>query len=349
MKVLHSWLQQYLDAPVSPEAVAAAFDDLGTPIEEETRLGEGLTGIEVVQVLDLRPHPKADKIQLVDVDRGDGEPLQICCGASNMAIGDKLPLATLGTVMPGGLSIERRKLRGEWSNGMLCSAREMGLGDDHGGILILDPSLALGTPLAEALGIEPDILWELEINPNRPDAMSVVGLARDVAAKVGVGFVPPTPAAAVTEDGVEPVAWGASGGGGTSSAVGPDGTDITVHIADPAGCGRFVARVLTGVDPSATTPQWMQRRLTALGMRPISAMVDISNYVMLEMGQPNHPYDLAKVAERTLGVRRARDGESMVTLDDVSRTFTTDDLLIVDGADRAVGIAGIMGGADCEI
>ncbi len=349
MKVLHSWLQQYLDSPVSPEAVAAAFDDLGTPIEEETRLGEGLTGIEVVQVLDLRPHPNADKIQLVDVDRGDGEPLQICCGASNMAIGDKLPLATLGTVMPGGLSIERRKLRGEWSNGMLCSAREMGLGDDHGGILILDPSLALGTPLAEALGIEPDILWELEINPNRPDAMSVVGLARDVAAKVGVGFVPPTPAAAVTEDGVEPVAWGASGGGGTSSAVGPDGTDITVHIADPAGCGRFVARVLTGVDPSATTPQWMQRRLTALGMRPISAMVDISNYVMLEMGQPNHPYDMAKVAERTLGVRRARDGESMVTLDDVSRTFTTDDLLIVDGADRAVGIAGIMGGADCEI
>ena len=167
MKVLHSWLQQYLDSPVSPEAVAAAFDDLGTPIEEETRLGEGLTGIEVVQVLDLRPHPNADKIQLVDVDRGDGEPLQICCGASNMAIGDKLPLATLGTVMPGGLSIERRKLRGEWSNGMLCSAREMGLGDDHGGILILDPSLALGTPLAEALGIEPDILWELEINPNR--------------------------------------------------------------------------------------------------------------------------------------------------------------------------------------
>lgn len=122
-----------------------------------------------------------------------------------------------------------------------------------------------------------------------------------------------------------------------------------MEIVDPVGCGRFVARVLTGVDPSATTPQWMQRRLTALGMRPISAMVDISNYVMLEMGQPNHPYDLAKVAEHTLGVRRARDGESMVTLDDVSRSFTTDDLLIVDGADRAVGIAGIMGGADCEI
>ncbi|MCB0987026.1 MAG: phenylalanine--tRNA ligase subunit beta [Acidimicrobiales bacterium] len=349
MKVLHSWLQQYLDAPVSPESVAAAFDDLGTPVEEETRLGEGLAGIEVVQVLALRPHPNADKIQLVDVDRGDGEALQICCGASNMAVGDKLPLATLGTVMPGGMSIERRKLRGEWSNGMLCSAREMGLGDDHGGILILDSSLALGMPVTEALGIEPDVLWELEINPNRPDAMSVVGLARDVAAKVGVGFVPPASPSAIAVDGADPVAWGASGGGGRNSASRSDGSDIAVEIVDPVGCGRFVARVLTGVDPSATTPQWMQRRLTALGMRPISAMVDISNYVMLEMGQPNHPYDLAKVAEHTLGVRRARDGESMVTLDDVSRSFTTDDLLIVDGADRAVGIAGIMGGADCEI
>lgn len=346
MKVLHSWLQELLDAPVDPEAIAAAFDDLGTPVEEETRIGEGLEGIEVVRVLDLKPHPNADKIQLVDVDRGDGEPLQICCGAFNMAVGDLVPLATLGTVMPGGMKIEKRKLRGEWSNGMLCSARELGISDDHGGILVLAGEPPLGTPITEALGIEPDVLWELEVNPNRPDAMNVLGLARDVAPKVGVRFVPPAPPASVPAG--EPVGWGVAGGGGAATADTPAGA-FGVEIVDPVGCGRFLARVLRGVDPSATSPDWMQQRLAQLGMRSISAMVDISNYVMLELGQPNHPYDLDKVAGATLRVRRALDGEAITTLDDVDRTLTADDLLICDGADRPVGIAGIMGGADCEI
>ena len=348
MKVLQSWLHEFLDAPVAPEAIAAAFDDLGTPVEEETRLGEGLDGIEVVQVLDLRPHPNADKIQLVDVDRGDGEALQICCGAFNMAVGDLVPLATLGTVMPGGMKIERRKLRGEWSNGMLCSAKELGLNDDHAGIYVLDPALTLGTPLVDALGIEPDVLWELEVNPNRPDAMSVMGLARDVAAKVGVGFVPPVPPSPI-EVAAVPVHWGEEGAGGPATETLAFGTVVTVDLADPQGCGRFVARVLRGLDATATSPDWMQQRLTELGMRPISALVDISNYVMLELGQPNHPYDLAKVAGSTLRVRRATDGEQLVTLDEVTRTFGPDDLLICDGDDRPVGIAGIMGGADCEI
>jgi phenylalanyl-tRNA synthetase beta chain len=346
MKVLHSWLQEFLDAPVAPDDVALAFDDLGTPVEEETRLGDGLDGIEVVRVLALNPHPNADKIQLVEVDRGDGEALQICCGAFNMAVGDLVPLATLGTVMPGGMKIERRKLRGEWSNGMLCSGKELGLGDDHSGIMILPADLALGTPITDALGIVPDVLWELEINPNRPDAMSVVGLARDLAAKVGVGFSLPTPPTAAPPG--APVSWASSGTGGRAEAQG-SAVPFAVDIADPAGCGRFVARVLRGVDPTAASPAWMQQRLAHLGMRSISAMVDISNYVMLELGQPNHPYDLAKVAGGTLGVRRATAGETMTTLDDVERTLTVDDLLIVDGDDTPVGIAGIMGGADCEI
>ncbi|MEZ5203854.1 MAG: hypothetical protein R2701_05585 [Acidimicrobiales bacterium] len=175
------------------------------------RIGEGLDGIEVVRVLDLKPHPNADKIQLVDVDRGDGEALQICCGAFNMGVGDLVPLATLGTVMPGGMKIERRKLRGEWSNGMLCSGRELGTSDDHGGILVLDPALALGTPIREALGVVADVLWELEVNPNRPDAMNVVGLARDVAPKVGVGFVAPAPPESVPAG--DAITW-ASGGSG---------------------------------------------------------------------------------------------------------------------------------------
>ncbi len=348
MKVLASWLGEMFDGPVDPAAIAAAFDDLGTPVEEETRLGEGLDGIEVVRVLALRPHPNADKIQLVDVDRGDGEALQICCGAFNMAVGDLVPLTTLGTVMPGGLEIARRKLRGEWSNGMLCSARELGLGDDHAGILVLPDPFDLGTPIATALGIEADVRWELEINPNRPDAMSVAGLARDVAAKVGVGFVPPEPPVAAPDDG-QPVAWGDQGAGGRRAAALNGGGEVAVDIASPDGCGRFVARVLRGVDPAATSPAWLERRVTELGMRPISALVDISNYVMLELGQPNHPYDLAKVAGGELRVRRAVAGEEIVTLDDVTRTCTGDDLLITDGVDVPVGIAGIMGGAGCEI
>jgi phenylalanyl-tRNA synthetase beta chain len=342
MKVLSSWLHEFLDAPVTPEAIAAAFDDLGTPVEEEVRIGEGLDGIEVARVLTLNPHPNADKIQLVEVDRGDGEALQICCGAFNMAEGDLVPLATLGTTMPGGMKIERRKLRGEWSNGMLCSGKELGLGDDHSGIMILPSDLTLGTPITEALGIEPDVLWELEINPNRPDAMSVVGLARDVAAKVGVGFVLPKPVRGLRPG--HPVTWGANGSGGRVEAGG-----FAADIADADGCGRFIARVLTGVDPTASAPAWMQQRLAHLGMRSISALVDISNYVMLELGQPNHPYDLAKVAGSTLRVRRAAEGETLTTLDDVERTFTADDLLICDGEDTPVGIAGIMGGAECEI
>ena len=346
MKVLHSWLQELLDAPVAPEAIAAAFDDLGTPVEEETRIGDGLDGIEVVEVLALRPHPNADKIQLVDVDRGDGEALQICCGAFNMAIGDRVPLATLGTVMPGGMKIERRKLRGEWSNGMLCSARELGTSDDHGGILVLDGAVALGTPITEALGIEPDVLWELEVNPNRPDAMNVMGLARDLAPKVGVRFVPPAPPEAVAAG--APVSWGAEGSGGLDRAE-TAGSAFAVEIVDPVGCGRFVARVLRDVDPRATAPDWMQQRLAQAGMRSISAMVDISNYVMLETGQPNHPYDLDAIAGATLRVRRAVDGEQITTLDDVERTLSADDLLICDGDDRPVGIAGIMGGAEGEI
>src|SRR3954469_25186122 len=196
MKVLHSWLREFAPHDAAPDEIGAALGALGTPVEEVHHIGRGLDGIVVARVLDLRAHPDADRIQVVDVDAGDGEALQICCGAFNMAVGDLVPLATLGTVMPGGMKIERRKLRGEWSNGMLCSGKELGLGDDHSGIMILPADLTLGTPITEALGIVPDVLWELEINPNRPDAMSVVGLARDVAAKVGVGFTLRMPPAA---------------------------------------------------------------------------------------------------------------------------------------------------------
>jgi phenylalanyl-tRNA synthetase beta chain len=328
MKVLLSWLRDFAPIEGDPVALGEQLSDLGMAVEQLDVLGEGLDGIVVARVLATRPHPNADKIQLVDVETGDGEALQIACGAFNMAAGDLVPLATLGSTMPNGMEIGRRKMRGEWSNGMLCSARELGLGADHGGIHILPPGLSVGAPFVEAMGIESDVLYDLEINPNRPDAMSVAGVARDLAARLGVPFTLPEPV--VDEVGAARI------------------DDVTVEVEAPDLCGRFTARVLRGVSIGDSDPV-VARRLTLLGMRPINSLVDVSNYVMLELGQPNHPYDLAKVRGGGLRVRRARGGETMVTLDGVERTLTGDDLLICDAEDGPVGIAGIMGGAETEI
>jgi phenylalanyl-tRNA synthetase beta chain len=328
MKVLLSWLRDFAPIDGDPVALGEQMSDLGMAVEEMELLGQGLGGIVVARVLATRPHPDADRVQLVDVDAGDGEPLQIVCGAFNMAPGDLVPLATLGTVIPSGLEIARRKVRGEWSNGMLCSAPELGLGGDGRGILVLPSGLPVGADFRQAMGIESDVLYDLEINPNRPDAMSVAGVARDLAARLGVPFAVPEPV-------VEEV-----------PAAGFD--RVTVEVEAPDLCGRFTARVLSGVTVGESD-RLIANRLTLLGMRPINSLVDVSNYVMLELGQPNHPYDLAKVPGGGLRVRRAAPGETLVTLDDVERTFTGDDLLICDAKDRPVGIAGIMGGADTEI
>jgi len=328
MKVLLSWLRDFAPFGGDPVALGDELSDLGMAVEDMQRVGEGLDGIVVARVLETRPIPGATKIHQVVVDAGDGEPLEIGCGAFNMAPGDLVPLATIGTVMPNGMEIGRRKMAGVWSNGMLCSARELGLGDDHGGIMILPPHLEPGTPFAEAMGIERDVLWDLEINPNRPDAMSIAGVARDLAARLGLPFQLPDPA---------PRTVPADRIGG-----------VTVEILDPDRCGSFEARVLRDVAVGPGDPK-LAARLTLLGMRPINNVVDVSNYVMLELGQPNHPYDLAKVAGPGFRIRRARDGEVLTTLDDVERTLTTEDLLICDGADQPVGLAGIMGGANSEI
>lgn len=327
MKVLLSWLREFAPFEGDPVALGEEMSDLGMAVESIERLGVGLDGIVVATVLALRPHPDADRIQLVDVDAGDGQPLQICCGATNMSVGDKVPLATLGTVMPNGLRIERRKLRGEWSNGMLCSGAELGLGADHSGILILDPSLEAGTDLRTALGIEADVLYDLEINPNRPDAMSVAGVARDLAARLRVPFALPEPA--VDEKGAR-------------------FADFSVEIIDADLCGRFVARLLRGVTVGSS-PGWLRTRLLALGMRPINHVVDVSNYVMLELGQPNHTFDLAKVRGGGLRVRWAADGERIVTLDGVERSLVAGDGVVADGEDTPVAIAGVMGGLSTEI
>ena len=329
MKVLLSWLRDFAPFDAPTDRLAHDLSMLGMAVEEEVHLGRGLDGIVVARVLELRQHPEAKKIQRVTVDAGGPEPVEVWCGAFNMAVGDLVPLATVGTTMPSGTEIGRRKILGEYSNGMLCSPVELELSTESDGILLLPSGSAeVGTPIRDALGIESDVLWDLEINPNRPDAMSVAGVARDLAAKHRLPFSLPRP---------------------TVATSGPAaGESASVEVLDPDLCPRFTAAVLRGVDPAPTDPL-VARRLTLLGMRPISPIVDISNYVMLELGQPNHPYDLATLPGGAIRVRRARDGESLVTLDDIERRFTPDDLLICNGDDEAIGIAGIMGGAATEI
>jgi len=328
MRVLQSWLEEFAPVAGDPAGIAEQLSDLGLAVEEVVPIGEGLDGIVVARVLDLRPHPDADRIQLVDVDAGDGESLQVCCGAFNMSVGDLVPLATIGAVMAGGMEISRRQLRGEWSNGMLCSGPEVNLGDDHDGILILGSGHGPGVPLAEALGIRADVVYDLEVNPNRPDAMSVAGVARDLAARQGVPFTLPDPA---------PVESGEDASG-----------RVSVEIVDADLCGRFAVRVLDGIIVG-DSPQWLTNRLVAMGMRPVNNVVDVSNYVMLELGQPSHTFDLDRVGGSGFRARWAVDGETIETLDGVSRTLVDADGVVADAEDVAVGIAGVMGGAATEI
>ncbi|MDQ6838236.1 MAG: phenylalanine--tRNA ligase subunit beta, partial [Actinomycetota bacterium] len=333
MRAPLSWLRDFapFDAPV--DELASALSNLGLVVDAITRVGgdlEGgdLAGVEVVRILDIRAHPDADRIRLVDVDRGAGEPVQIACGATNMAVGDLVPLATVGSKLPGGMEIARRKMRGQWSNGMLCAPEELELPATEGvdGLMILPAGLAVpGTPLRDALGLEPDVVFDLDITPNRPDALSMAGVARDLAAAAGLPFAIPADARPV--------------------AVDPSVEAAAVSVADPDLCPRFTGTVLDGV-VVGPSPVWLARRLTLAGMRPISNVVDVSNYVMLDLGQPNHAYDLGRLAGRGLTVRRARRGETITTLDGAERALDDNDCLICDAHSIPVGIGGIMGGED---
>ena len=333
MKVLLSWLREF--APGiggDPAALSDVLSGLGLNVEEVSEVGGVADGVVLGRVVDLRSHPDADRIQLVDVDDGSGGVQQVCCGAFNMRVGDLIPLARVGTVLPSGLEIKSRRMRGQRSDGMCCSASELGLGDDADGIMVLNhrvvDSAEPGLPLARALDLTPDVLWDLEVNANRPDAMSVMGVARDLAAKLGVAFEPPDWSPVETAE---------------------DAADtVSVEIGDPTLCGRFSVRLLRDVTVG-DSPGWLADRLTALGMRTVNNIVDISNYVMLELGQPSHAFDLARVPDGRLRVRRAADGERLTTLDGVERVLAEGDGVIADIRDRVIGIAGVMGGASTEI
>jgi phenylalanyl-tRNA synthetase beta chain len=331
MKVLLSWLDDYGDFadPTDDDAVQHLADTmtaLGLEVGGIDRVGHTVDGVVTARVLRLEQHPDAAKVQRVYLDAGDGAERHVWCGAFNMSEGDVVPLATLGTTMPNGMTIERRGILGIDSEGMLCAPDELGLGTDHSGIMILPADTALGVPYGEALGIRPDVLFDVDVTRNRPDCWGYVGIARDVAAQMSIELrIPRPPAPVLGEPRTAPV-----------------------DLVDGDRCARFTSTVMSGVRVGPSAP-WMQQRLTAAGMRPISNVVDVSNYVMLELNQPNHAYDLATLGGGGFRVRTAREGEQMTTLDGVVRTFVDTDLLICDADDVPIGVGGIMGGLDSEI
>ncbi|MFL5300530.1 MAG: phenylalanine--tRNA ligase subunit beta [Anaeromyxobacteraceae bacterium] len=325
MRISYSWLSEHVDLP-PVEELAKRLTAVGLEVEAVERVGANLAGIVAARIVASEKHPNAEKLSVTRVDAGGPEPLQVVCGAKNYAVGDVVPLATVGTTLPGGTRIERAKLRGVESFGMLCSAKELALDADASGLLILPREVVPGTPIAKALQLE-DALLEVNVTPNRPDALSHVGIAREVAALTGGAVRLPRPKLA-------------EGGGPAADAV-------RVRIEAPEKCHRYAARVVEGVR-IGPSPGWLARRLEACGVRSISNVVDATNYVLLELGHPLHAFDLDKVAGHEIVVRSARPGEKITTLDGKERALVEDDLLIAD-RDRGSALAGVMGGADSEI
>ncbi len=339
MRVPLSWLCDFAPFGGAPADLARTLDELGLVVEALEPVGEGLEDVVVARVEAIAPIDGADKIRKVTVDRG-GEAVEVVCGAWNFEVGDLVPLAPVGTVLPGGFEIGRRKMRGVWSEGMLCSGSELGLSDDAAGLLVLTDVEGAGTgaPVSEALGIERDVVFDLAVEANRPDAWCIAGVARDLAARLGLPFAIPEPAAPVRVG--EPV-----------------GGAVTVEVESPDLCPVFTVRLITGVEV-APSSKLVARRLTLAGMRPINNVVDASNYVMLELGQPTHPYDRSKVAGSGFVVREAVPGESLTTLDGAVRELGRPgpglgdagrDCLICDASGSPLGIGGVMGGASSEI
>jgi len=340
MNVSIRWLEDFLRRGLDLRDVAHRLAMLGAPVDAVEPLHQELAPFVVAQVLEVGPHPdpKATKVRLTKVDDGTGEPLTVICGAPNVTAGRRYPFARLGTRMPGpkGFTIEARPIRGVVSQGMLCSARELGLGEEHDGILELATDAGPGTPLLEALPLA-DTRLVVDVGPNRPDLLCHKGIARELSASYAVPFrLPQIP-------GAERLDVPSARHTGASDAV----AGLGISIEDPESCPRFHAAVIRGatVGPS---PEWLQRRLEAVGVRSINNVVDATNYVMLELNQPMHAYDLATLRGGRLVVRRARAGERVVTLDDVDRPLTPEMVAIADG-EGVIGIAGVMGGANTEV
>ena len=332
MKISLKWLSDYVDVPDGLKDFCDRLDLTGTGVEGVDKVGANLDGVVVGHVLTCEPHPDSDHMHVVTVNIGQDQPVQIVCGAPNIAADIKLPVATVGAVLPGDFKIKKGKLRGVASNGMCCSQRELGLGADHEGIWILPDDAPTGQPIAEYLKLS-DTVLDLEITPNRPDCLSVAGFAREVGAMYRIPVTYPTKE--LVEDASLP---------GAAELA-------TVDVEDPDRCPRYTARVIKNVK-IGPSPDWLAERVTAAGSRPINNIVDVTNYILFLLGQPLHAFDYDKlVGEDGMAhiiVRAAEDGEQFTTLDEIHRELT-EDMTVIATPERAVALAGVMGGLNSEV
>lgn len=323
MKFSENWLRTFVNPPLSSDELGHALTMAGLELEELESAAPAFDKVVVAEVLSLAKHPDADRLNVCQVNVG-GETLQIVCGASNVAAGLKVPCAMVGASLPGGLAIKQAKLRGVESSGMLCSAKELGLAEEAQGLLILPADAPVGQSIRDYLDLD-DKLFTIKLTPNRADCLSVQGVAREVAAITGA----PLTSLAVAEVKVS------------------SGKTLLVKLDAPEGCPRYAGRVIVGVNAKAQTPDWMVKRLERSGLRPISALVDVTNYVLLEMGQPLHAFDLAKI-QGGIKARFAVAGEEITLLNEQTVKLEADMLVIADDA-KPLALAGIMGGADSAV
>lgn len=327
MRISLEWLSEYVDTKLPAQELADLLSMSGTAVDRVIPIGTEVSGVVIARVVEVRPHPNADNLQIAAVDDGSGVR-EVVCGAPNLRAGMTSALALPGAMLPAVSAgrLKKARIRGVESDGMLVSVVELGTGEDASGIIELEDDAPTGLELQEFLPLK-DVVLDLEITPNRPDCMSVLGVAREVAALTGAELRVPS----IELD---------EGGGPVESLV-------KIVVEDPSGCPRYTARAVVGAKV-APSPQWMQRRLQASGLRPINNLVDVTNYVLMEVGQPLHAFDLELLGERTVVVRRARYGETILTLDGVERQLDDQAVVIAD-AGRPVAMAGVMGGEDSEV
>lgn len=333
MKISYNWLKDFIDLPASPHEITEKLTLIGLEVEEVEPYGSLLEGVVVGEVLAVKPHPNADRLQLCNVNLGDLEK-QIVCGAKNVAAGQKVPVATVGTTLPlklengSFLTIKKAKLRGEVSEGMICSESELGFSDDHSGIMVLDAALKPGTPIHEVMDLYEDTIITIAITPNRPDATCHLGVARDLAAALNLELRKP----AISNKNI---------------AVVTKSSDLTIAINNTEKCHRYAALLVRDVEIKES-PGWLKNRIMAIGLRPVNNVVDVTNYVMYELGQPLHAFDYDQISGKEIIVQDFSEPTTFETLDHAKRTCQPGTLFICDG-DGPVAIAGVMGGLHSEV
>ena len=334
MKLSYSWLKDYLKCELSPAQIAEAMTSIGIEVdgvEEQEKIPGGLAGVVVAEVLECEDHPNSDHLHITKVNDGTGEPLTVVCGAPNVAAGQKVLFARVGAVLPGDFKIKKSKIRGVESFGMICAEDELGLGAGHDGIMVLPEDAVVGTPAREYLHLETEAVIEYEITANRVDAASHWGVARDLYAYLKLRGIP----CELVRPSVDAFREADADGG------------LDVEVLDADGAPRYTGITIRGVK-TAPSPQWMQDRLTAIGLRPIDNIVDISNYILFELGQPLHTFDADKVKGGKVIVRRAAEGEVIRTLDGVERKLSSRDMVIAD-AGGPMCLAGVFGGEESGV